>query len=189
LVIGLSAAWKAATDAQQSLSARNRALEIETANYRAATEELAAQIESLQSDSESAEAPVSTAGIAGVGGTTDAEELASTADVEGAIRGVIAQYLSGLESRNLAALKRVWPSLGGEQERAIRAEFENARTVQALLTDPQITINEDITTVTGVRRYGLETQDGQRLFTMTRTTITLRRDGGSWVIERIDHDH
>jgi len=113
---------------------------------------------------------------------------AQTAEAENSIRGVIAEYVGGLESRNLAALKRVWPSLGGNQEKALRSEFANARTVQALFSDPRITINDDVTTVTGVRKYSLETQDGQRLFSTTRTTITLRRRNGVWVIDQVVHD-
>ena len=109
------------------------------------------------------------------------------ADIEDTIRDVIAQYVSGLESRNLAALKRVWPSLGGSQERAIQTEFQNARTVHTLFTDPRITVNGDTTTVTGFRMYSLVTQDGQRLSSVTRTTMTLRRNGDAWVIERVVH--
>jgi hypothetical protein len=108
-------------------------------------------------------------------------------DVERTIQEVIAQYVNGLESRNLATLKRVWPSLGGTQERAIQTEFENARTVQTLFTDPRITVNGDITIVTGLRMYSLVTQDGQRLSSLTRTTMTLRRSGDAWVIERVAH--
>jgi nucleoid-associated protein YgaU len=113
--------------------------------------------------------------------------IAPAAAIEEMIRDVIAQYVSGLESRNLAALKRVWPSLGGSQERAIQTEFENARTVQTKFTDPRITVNGDITTVTGFRMYSLVTQDGQRLSSVTRTTMTLRRNGDAWVIERVVH--
>ena len=109
------------------------------------------------------------------------------ADVEGVILDVIAQYVSGLENRSLAALKRVWPSLGGSQERAIQTEFENARTVQTVFSDPQITINGDTTTVTGLRKHSLVTQDDQRLFSVTRTTMTLRRSGDAWVIEGVVH--
>jgi hypothetical protein len=111
----------------------------------------------------------------------------SPAAVEEMIREVIAQYVRGLESRNLATLKRVWPSLGGTQERAIQTEFANARTVQTQFTDPRITINGDITTVTGYRMYSLVTQDGQRLSSVTRTTMTLRRNGDAWLIERVVH--
>ena len=100
---------------------------------------------------------------------------------------VIAQYVSGLENQSLPALKRVWPTLGGDQERAIQSEFENARTVQTLFKDPRITIKGDITTVTGLRKHSLVTQDGQRLSSVTKTTMTLRRSGDAWVIERIVH--
>lgn len=110
-----------------------------------------------------------------------------TADVEDTVREVIAQYVNGLESRNLAALKRVWPSLGGSQERAIQTEFENARSVYALFTDPRITINGDTSTVTGSRMYSLVTHDGQRLSSVTSTKMTLRRIGDAWVIERVEH--
>jgi hypothetical protein len=112
---------------------------------------------------------------------------ARTAEAEHSVRSVIAEYVSGLESRDLATLKRVWPTLGGSQEKALRTEFENARAVRALFSDPRITINDDTTTVTGVRSYRLETQDGQHLSTTTRTTITLRRRDDTWVIERVVH--
>ncbi len=112
---------------------------------------------------------------------------AETAEVEKTIRGVIGQYMSGLESQNLVALKKVWPSLGGNQEKALRTEFAHARTVQALFHNPQMTINDDTTTVTGLRDYRLETQDGQNLFTTTRTTITLRRVDGVWLIQQVVH--
>jgi murein DD-endopeptidase MepM/ murein hydrolase activator NlpD len=48
VLIGLGAAWKAKSDVQ-GLYTNQRALELENANYRAATEALAGQIETLQS--------------------------------------------------------------------------------------------------------------------------------------------
>ena len=111
----------------------------------------------------------------------------TAADVEDAIRQVIAQYVSGLESQSVPALKRVWPSLGGREERAIQTEFENARIVETAFKDPRITINGDTTTVTGFRMHSLVTRDGQRLSSVTRTTMTLRRNGDVWTIEHIVH--
>ena len=107
------------------------------------------------------------------------------ADVEDAIREVIAQYVIGLESQSVPALKRVWPSLGGREERAIQRELENARIVETGFKDPRITINGDTTTVTGFRMHSLVTQDGQRLSSVTKTTMTLRRNGNAWTIEHI----
>jgi hypothetical protein len=113
--------------------------------------------------------------------------VSPAAGVEDSIREVIAEYVRGMESRNLAALKRVWPSLGGTQERAIQTEFANARTLQTQFTEPRITINGDTTTVTGFRMYSLITLDGQRLSSLTKTTMTLRRNGDAWLIERVVH--
>jgi hypothetical protein len=115
------------------------------------------------------------------------EPAAQAANAEVAIREVIAQYVSGLASRSLPALKRIWPSLTGNQERAIRSEFDNARSVQARFSEPRVTVNGDTATVTGVREYNLVTQDGQRLSTVTRTTITLHRSGDAWLIDRVVH--
>ena len=100
---------------------------------------------------------------------------------------MVAQYVAGLDARSMAALKRVWPTLSGAQERAIQAEFANARSVQARFNDPRIEMNGDSATVTGVREYRLVTQDGQQLSTVTRTTLTMRRSGDAWQIERIVH--
>jgi len=280
VLIGLGVAWKATVDARGQY-ARNRFLEIETANYRAATTTLAEQIKSLEvtpvveaafgESSESARpehiteravlrdspapstpappggplqdwdvptgvAPVLPAVIAegpiavveAHGPMSDApeaspvepktfveavaearttpaqlsdsrrnelarsadapaESAAVTADVENRIRVVIAQYLEGLENQDLVALKKVWPSLDANQEQALRTEFRNARKIQALLAESRITINGDTATVTGVRIYALETTDGQRLFSTTRTMITMRRTGDAWVIERVAH--
>ena len=112
---------------------------------------------------------------------------ATAADVEEAIREVISQYVIGLESQSVPALKRVWPSLGGREERALQREFENARIVETAFKDPRITINGDTTTVTGFRMHSLVTQDGQRVSSVTKTTMTLRRSGNVWTIEHIVH--
>ena len=112
----------------------------------------------------------------------------TAADVEDAIREVISQYVIGLESQSVPALKRVWPSLGGREEREIQREVENARIVETAFKDPRITINGDTTTVTGFRMHSLVTQDGQRLSSVTKTTMTLRRNGNAWTIEHIVHE-
>ena len=116
-----------------------------------------------------------------------AEPPRSAAGGEAAVREIVGQYVAGLEARSMAALKRVWPTLSGAQERAIQAEFANARSVQVRFSDPRIEMNGDVATVTGVREYRLATQDGQQLATVTRTTLTLRRAGDTWHIERIVH--
>ena len=162
------------TLAEGANAALARAVEAD-ARFRAAEIE-AREVAALPAAASSAESPQRSRTPAPTG-----------ADVEDAIREVIAQYVSGLESQSVPALKRVWPSLGGREERAIQSEFENARIVETAFKDPRITINGDTTTVTGFRMHSLVTQDGQRLSSVTRTTMTLRRNGNVWTIDHIVH--
>jgi serine/threonine-protein kinase len=111
----------------------------------------------------------------------------SPVSTEALIHEVVAQYVAALEGRSMAALKRVWPTLTGAQERAIQSEFANATSVRARFTDPRTSIDGNTATVTGTREYRLVTQDGQQLSTVTSTTFTLRRTGDAWHIERIVH--
>jgi hypothetical protein len=69
----------------------------------------------------------------------------------------------------------------------LKAEFSNARSIQVRFDDVKIDINGSAATMTGIRNYSLLTQDGQRLATVTRTTLALRRSGDSWHIERVSH--
>jgi hypothetical protein len=104
---------------------------------------------------------------------------------EQAITELLARYQAALEARSLDALKRLWPSLGGQQQTAIQNEFQHASRIEVTLIQPQISIAGNTATVTFTRRYRLQTVDGQRLQTDTRTTMTLRQAGNLWVIDQI----
>jgi ketosteroid isomerase-like protein len=108
---------------------------------------------------------------------------------ERVIEGVIRQYVAALEARDLGALRRVWPSLGGAQEKGIRDNFENARAIEVTIENQQIEVGGDTATVTCLRRYGIETRDGHRNQADTRTVIGLRKTGrGTWVIDNIRYE-
>ena len=117
-------------------------------------------------------------------GPTEADRRAAA---ERAIADVIARYASALESRTMARLKRVWPSLSGGQERAIEEEFRNSRSIGVGLSPPRIELMGNRATATFERSYRLETRDGQRLQTDTTTVLTLHRDGDNWVIDEVRH--
>ena len=108
---------------------------------------------------------------------------------EQVIAGVIRQYVAALEARDLGALRRVWPSLGGAQERGIREDFENARTIEVTIEGLRTEAAGDTATVTCLRRYRLETRDGHRNQADTPTVIGLRKTSpGTWVIESIRYE-
>jgi hypothetical protein len=101
------------------------------------------------------------------------------------IRDLLTRYEAALEARSLDAVRRLWPGLDGPQMDAIRREFQQARQIDVEIDDPRITANGSSATATFIRRYELLTTDGQRLRSQSRTSMTLRRLDGGWVIQQI----
>jgi eukaryotic-like serine/threonine-protein kinase len=108
-----------------------------------------------------------------------------TPDPQEAIRRTLDQYANALEARSLPALKRVWPGLGGAQERAIREEFQNARSISVTLESPRIQVSGDTATAVATRHYALSTLDGHELRSDTRGVFQLRASDAGWVIEAV----
>ena len=104
-----------------------------------------------------------------------------------AASAILQRYIGALERRDIAALKAIWPSLGGAQQSAIEAEFGNARSIDVEFLDPKIDVAGASITITGHRRYSLRTRDGQQLRSDTMTTLSLRQAGSEWVIESVRH--
>ena len=104
---------------------------------------------------------------------------------EDGVRDLIRRYEGALEARSVESLKRLWPTLQGAQEDAIRREFMHARHIDVEIQNLDIQVSGAAATVTFVRRYQLATVDGQRLVTPSKTTLTARRVGAEWVIDRL----
>jgi len=102
-----------------------------------------------------------------------------------AIKRTLQQYVAAFEARSLPALRQIWPGLGGPQERAIRAEFENARQITVSFDSPTIQLSGETATVVSTRRYALSTHDGHDLRSDARSTFQLRSVDGRWVIESV----
>jgi hypothetical protein len=100
---------------------------------------------------------------------------------------VLRRYTTALEHRDIAALKTVWPGLGGREENAIEMDFQNARSITVTFVNPKVEVSGGSATVTGVREYALETRDRQALRSETLTTLSLKRVGGDWLIESVRH--
>jgi hypothetical protein len=115
---------------------------------------------------------------------TAAEGAASPPSDEG-VRDLLKRYEQALESRSIEALKRLWPSLQGAQEDAVRSEFMHARRIEVDVEGTAISIAGASGTVTFVRRYQLVTVDNQKLIRTSRTTMTVRRAGSDWVIDAV----
>ena len=105
--------------------------------------------------------------------------------VVGGIAELLDRYKAALESRSVEALKRVWPGLSQAQESAVRLDFQNSKRVRVEILGPQITARGSDGAGPFVRRYEVQTVDGQRLERESRTTMTAHRSGAIWVIDQI----
>jgi serine/threonine protein kinase len=105
-----------------------------------------------------------------------------------AIQAVLARYRAALESRDINALKRIWPGLSGRQEDAIRNEFEHSRAIAVGLEGVDIRPAGTGATVTCRRNYAVTTGDGQILRTATTMVMTLVHRESAWNIEAIRHE-
>ncbi len=105
-----------------------------------------------------------------------------------AIQAVLGRYRAALESRDIGALKRIWPALSGRQEDAIRNEFEYSQAIAVGLDGIDIRPAGNSASLTCRRSYAVTTADGQTLRTATRMFMTLSRRDGAWSIESIRHE-
>jgi eukaryotic-like serine/threonine-protein kinase len=112
----------------------------------------------------------------------------SEPSAESLIAELLAGYKAALESRNLAALKRLWPGLSGSLEAAFRDEFLHAKRIDVEIASPRVTVTGATATVTFVRRYEVQKTDGQLLSNRNAATMSLRRNGAGWVIDQIRFD-
>ena len=110
---------------------------------------------------------------------------ASPRATEDEARELVRRYEQALESRSIEALKRIWPSLQGAQEAAVRQEFLHSRRIDVEIENVEISISGPTAIITFIRRYQLTTVDGQRPLTTSRTTMNARRTGSEWQIERV----
>jgi eukaryotic-like serine/threonine-protein kinase len=104
---------------------------------------------------------------------------------EEAIAQLLAHYKAALETRDLDALKRIWPGLTEQSANAIRSDFQNAARITVDVLEPHIVAAGASGTVTFRRRYELQTHDGQRLRTETQTSMAVRRTSGGWIIDSV----
>ena len=120
-------------------------------------------------------------------GRADPVEVSVVVAPERQVQATLDRYVAGLTARSVDAIKRVWPTMSADHERAMRTEFGYARSVRAELIDARIDVTGGNAKVAAQRRYELMTIDGKRLEAGTFMTILLRDTGRDWVIEDIQH--
>ncbi|HEY3883843.1 MAG TPA: protein kinase [Vicinamibacterales bacterium] len=112
-------------------------------------------------------------------------DAARPAAAEARVAELLDQYRSALESKDLAQLKQIWPSISANEESAIQKEFGIARSIKVGIDNPQITVSGTSGQVNFTRKYTLVTVDGQRLQTTTHAMMDVRKSGNTWAISGI----
>jgi hypothetical protein len=98
---------------------------------------------------------------------------------------LLQRYKASLEARNLDQLKRIWPSLTGQAEAAVRDEFQHAARITVEISDPRVSATASTGRIIFVRSYSVVTVDGQRLQSTSQATMDVRRSGDTWLVESI----
>lgn len=98
---------------------------------------------------------------------------------------VLERYKAALEARSLDQLKRIWPSLGGAAEAALREEFQHASRIAVDISETQVSTSGTTARISFVRRYSLLTEDGQRLQSTSQAAMDVHRSGDAWLIDSL----
>jgi hypothetical protein len=173
---------EAALAAQRLLEDTRRGLEAAKrgapADSRAAAEESAAQ--ELVRQGRLAEAA---AALKRAGSLYEAARLVERD--RAAVLGALQRYRTALEGKDMGALKELWPTLAGAQEKIIRQSFQFTRSMRVELQPQDVQLAGDQATVRCQRRDEMVSVDGQKAQTDTQPTFVMRRKGESWLIETI----
>jgi hypothetical protein len=98
---------------------------------------------------------------------------------------LLRRYRAALEARSLDQLKRIWPSLGGNAESALRQQFEQAARISVESSDPQVSVSGSTGRIVFVRNYTVVTVEGKQLQSTAQATMDVHRSGDAWVIDSI----
>ncbi|MEO6239560.1 MAG: serine/threonine-protein kinase [Vicinamibacterales bacterium] len=132
-----------------------------------------------------AAAPISAPPPAAAPIPAPAPETPPAPAAEERITELLGRYKEALEARSIDQLKRIWPSLSGSAEGAIRQDFQHAARITVDLVDPQVSVSGATGRVTFTRRYSLITIEGQRPQSTSNVVVEVKRAGNTWVIDGI----
>jgi serine/threonine protein kinase len=100
---------------------------------------------------------------------------------EAAIRRVIATYERAIEAKDLALFRSVRPGLSADEERRLRASFDQVTRQEIDIRIEGITVTGDTATARLARQDTLET-GGRSQTTRSSQTLRLARRNASWII-------
>jgi serine/threonine protein kinase len=118
-------------------------------------------------------------------GSADAGREARATDVA-AIQETLRRYADAYGSRDVAAVRKVLPSLSVQQLRGLEKDFSDYRSYSVDIADPRITVEHETAVATSQVTRSFVTRSGVAGGHTMATTFRLRKIDGSWVIERLE---
>jgi hypothetical protein len=103
-----------------------------------------------------------------------------------AIQDTLRRYADAYRSRDIAAVKKVLPSLSAQQLRGLDKDFSDYRSYSVEIADPRISIEHDTATANCQVTRSFVTRNGVAGGHSVATTFHLRKIDASWVIERLE---
>ena len=115
----------------------------------------------------------------------DAGRDARASDVA-AIQETLRRYAGAYGSRDVAAVRKVLPSLSVQQLRGLEKDFSDYRSYTVDIADPRITVDHETAVATSQVTRSYVSRSGVAGGRTMATTFRLRKIDGSWVIERVE---
>lgn len=109
----------------------------------------------------------------------------SKAQEEAAIRQVLANYVSALESKNVALFRQVKPNLTRDEEKRLAESFEQVDSQNVEMNVESIAIEGDRATVTVTRRDIIVIRGRSQNGHSRQQQFFLSKAAGNWVIDQI----
>lgn len=134
--------------------------------------------------------PSSSAGRSAAGGANAAPPAAAPPNAalaeESSIRGVLDAYKAAYESMDANAVHRVQPSLSADQLAMLQKTFGDYRSYSVEIGDVNITLAGTRATVACRVTRRFDPKAGRAAGNTVPTVFHLSKDGGSWVITRVE---
>jgi serine/threonine protein kinase len=103
-----------------------------------------------------------------------------------AIADTLRRYASAYRSLDIAAVRKVLPSLNAQQLRSLDTDFSNYRSYTVEVADPRIAVDHDTATARCQVTRSFVTKNGVAGGHTVATTFHLRKVDAAWVIERVE---
>jgi serine/threonine protein kinase len=103
-----------------------------------------------------------------------------------AIQETLRRYADAYGSRDVAAVKKVLPSLSVQQLRGLEKDFSDYRSYSVEIAEPHISVDRETAVATSQVTRSFVTRSGVAGGHTMATTFRLRKIDGSWLIERLE---